>query len=388
MPRPKKSSVGAKRAVDRHARPAPPEHTSLEEALKNFLYGLSRAEQLQLAFEVALSRGPELCRAYKNVVKVTSGFRTRRDDSSSKPKLHREPCIGFIVERKWRTPGRRGDPQALPKHLLAFGTVGGKRALCAIPTDVRLMSEYGKPVPHATADSLPYGILVDRENARYFSSGVATCGVRRPVDPGTTYVISCRHVLSRTSLDLDRDQTGLPILLGTPARPELGATTDVRGRLDDDSSPSFDAQLAALDDAQALDRVLGGISFDAEGGYLERPGDIEDGFWVATGRVGVDGKRLLIWVEYHDPVPDFEMPYQLADGTTITVKHDLVLHGVPEEPLLFGDSGSPAIRVRRGQRLIGMYIGGSTGHAYVIPAWQLMTPRNFGRGDEQGWTLV
>lgn len=366
----------------------PPEHTELEEALQNFHHGLSRAEQLQLAFEVALSRGQELCRAYKNVMKVTSGFRTRRDNSVSKPRLYREPCIGFIVKRKWGTAGRIGDQQALPKHLLAFGTVSGRRVLCAIPTDVRLMSDYGRPVPHDSLEAMPYGILVDRENARYYSSGVATCGIRRSVDPSTVYVMSCRHVLSRTALDLDRDQTRLPILLGAAARTEMGSTTDIRGRLDDDSSASFDAQLATLENAQELGGVLGGISFDAEDSYLTRPGDIEDGFWVATGRLGADSRRLFVWVEYQDPVPDFEMPYQLADGTTIIVKHDLVLHGVPQEPLLFGDSGSPAIRVKRGQRLIGMYIGGSAGHAYVIPAWQLLTPRNFGRAGEQGWSLA
>ena len=362
-----------------------PEQTDLGRAARNFRR-LPRAEQLQLAHEAALTRGPELCLAYTNLLSVTSGFRTRRASPKGEKRLHREPCIGFVVSQKWDTEGQPNDPQALPKYLMVFADFDGKRQLCAIPTDVRAKADYGVPVPHA--DEVPYGILVDGGGAKDFSSGVAACVVRRPAMPSRKFVVSCRHVLSRTLVDTDVAQSGLPVILGRDKQTSLGSSTDVRGRLDDDSDYSFDAQLAEVTDSQALVRARGGVSFEAADAFLTRPGDVGNGFWIATGRTGDGGKRLLVWVDYLDAMPDFEMVYPLADGTSIKVVHRMVLHGHPEVPLMAGDSGSPAIRVQWGQRLIGMYIGGDDGNVYVIPAWQLVNPQNFKRPGESGWSLL
>lgn len=369
--------------------PLPPEHTDLQQARRNFDRGLTRSEQLQLAHEVALTQGPELCRAYDSLVSVSSGFRTRRTTASAEPQLHREPCLGFIVKRKWPTPGRDGNPQALPKYVLAFAAVRGDRAICAIPTDVRSKRDYGRPVPHGNgADELPYGILVDRPDAKSYSAGVATCAIQRPAAPGRTYLISCRHVLSRTDIELDTGQTDLPVLRGTAARTPLASTTKIRGSLDGGTTAGFDAQLAAVDDDKAQRVAMGGLAFDSGDSYLKQASDVERGYFIATGRVGADGKRLLVWADHLDTIVNFQMKYPQVDGSRVTVTHDLVLHGVPQQPLTFGDSGSPAISFRRGQTLVGMYIGGGPGNAYIIPAWQLMTPSNFGRPGESNWSLA
>lgn len=364
----------------------PPENTDLRQATRNFKR-LSRSARLQLAHEIALTRGRELCLAYKNLVAVSSGFRTRRASPGATPSLRREPCVGFIVDRKWGVQAGDHNPQSLPRHLFAFSEVDGARVLCAVPTDVRSRRDYGRPVPHDGDGDLPFGVLVDSPTASAFASGVVTCAVQRPVVPATSFVMSCRHVLSCTDLVADPDGTGLQVLLGTTARPVLGKTTVLRGRLGDDSAFSFDAQLAVIGDQQALKRAQGGLSFDAGDSFVAQPGDISDGFWIATGRSDADGKRVLVWVDYQDTVENFRMDYEI-EGRMTTVVHRLVLHGVPEATLQDGDSGSPAVRVRRGQRLIGMYIGGSSGHAYVIPAWQLMTPKNFGKPSETNWALV
>ena len=364
----------------------PPEHTSIEQALRNFHRGLKLPEQMQLAFEVAFERSRELCLAYDNLVAVTSGFRTRRD-GADKPRLVQEPCIGFVVRKKWRSPGRSGHPQALPGHLLAFATIDGRRMLCAIPTDVRTVRDYGKPMPHDGDAPFPFGILVDRPQADRFATGVAPCAIRRPAAPGRTDVLGCRHVMSRTLLDLDVDQTGLDVLLGDETQRPLGASTAIRGALEK-VDYGFDAQLTEVSDPQVLKRALSGLSFDPAAPFITRPGDVPKGFWIATGRRDDSGRRKLVWVDYLDPVQDFTMPYTLIDGTRVMVKHRMVLHGVPEEDLGPGDSGSPAVRVQWGQRLVGMYIGGDKGHAYVIPAWQLLTPMNLGRPGESGWTMA
>lgn len=367
----------------------PPEHTSLAQAQRNFSRGLTRAAQLQLAHEVALTRGPELCLAYDNLVAVSSGFRTRRAQAGAAAEICREPCVGFIVQRKWPTPGRPGHPQALPKHLIAFGDVAGKRVLCAVPTDVRAKRDYGRPVPHdAAVEELPYGILVTRQDARKYSGGVATCAIRRPAAGDQVFLMSCRHVLSRTDLDLDTDETDLPVLQGTAALTPLGTTTGIRGSLDGGATSGFDAQLAAIDDDEALTLAMGGVAFDDAESYVRLTGDVPAAYWIATGRVGADGRRLLVGVEHLDTVVNFQMDYPQADGSKVRVTHDLVLHGRPSETLTFGDSGSPVILFKRGRTLIGMYIGGGPGNAYIIPAWQLMTPGNFGQAGESGWTLA
>ena len=273
-------------------RPLPPEHTDLRQALRNFKR-LSRRAQLQLAHEIALTRGAELCLAYRNLVAVSSGYRTRRAGPGAQPRVYREPCVGFIVYRKWGAPARVDNPQALPRQLFAFGDIDGTRLLCAVPTDVRACSDYGRPVPHDGDGAVPFGVLVDSPAASDFASGVVTCAVHRPAAPATPFVMSCRHVLSCTDLVTDPDGSGLQVLLGTASRPTLGTTTALRGRLGDENAFSFDAQLATVGNPQALQRAKGGLSFDADDSFIAQPGDIEGGFWIATGRSDANGKRVL-----------------------------------------------------------------------------------------------
>ncbi len=370
---------------------APPaEHTSLAQAQRNFKRGLKRADQLQLAHEVSVTQGPTLVGAYTNLLSVGSGYRTRRNADTGVPALQREPCVSFLVRRKWPTAGRPGHPQALPKHLLAFANVNGQRLLCAVPTDVRPRSDYGKPVPHDGGESFPFGILVRQAQADSYSAGVATCAVHRPAQPGTSYVLSCRHVLSWPAVDLSQNLAPRPVRLSRAPHSPLGKSTAVRGPLDAGLVAGFDAQLAAVEQPAALRDALGGLVFDSATSYLHEPGELDKdgGFYVATGRLGADGRRLLVWVNYEDTVTDFEMPYTRADGSKVVVRHDLVLFGVPAAPLIFGDSGAPAVRLRRGQQLVGMYIGGEDGRAFVIPAWQLMHPANYGLPAEAQWSLA
>lgn len=366
----------------------PAEHTTLAQAQRNFKRGLAHAAQLQLAHEVAMSQGPTLVGAYTNLLSVGSGYRTRRSGDTGTPALLREPCVSFLVRRKWPTAGRPGHPQALPRHLLVFADVGGQRLLCAVPTDVRPRSDHGKPVPHDGAVILPFGIFVDQAQSHDFVTGVVTCAVRRPAAPGTTYVLSCRHVLSRTEQDIDPDQVQLPVLLGDEHRTPLGQSTSVRGPLDEQPEAGFDAQLAVVQQPAALRAALGGLAFDSATSYVHGPDEVGDGFYVATGRRGADNRRLLVWVSYHNTVRDFKMVYTRRDGSGVTVRHDLVLFGMASDVLSYGDSGSPAVMQRRGRQLVGMYIGGADGRAFVIPAWQLMSPANYGLPAEAQWALA
>lgn len=381
----KTTQQAIKRRKPRRDEHLSPELTDTQKAVRNF-ERLGRVEQLQLSHEIALTRQAELLLAYDNLVGVGSGYRTRRDARGGKPRLVHEPCVTFIVKRKWRTAGKKGDPQALPPYLLGIATLGAQRVLSAVPTDVRIKSDFAGAIVRDGDIPRPFGLLVDPGPAFDFTIGVGTCAIRRPADPGSTFVMSCRHVLGCSHEQIDLDRTALTVEVDSTAEALLGRTLGIRGRLAA-GGVSFDAQLASVANGQALARAFQGIDFDAGDGYLKKPGDVDKGFWIATGRRAPDGGRLLVWVTYHGTLLDHEMPYTIG-GRKTSIVHRLILYGESESELVKGDSGSPAIRLRRGQRLIGMYIGGPSNTVYVLPAWQLMTPSNLGRPNESGWTLA
>lgn len=383
-------SHDAKGARPPAARATSVEQTSYADAERNFRRGLSRPEQLRLAHEAATTRSAELRLAYPGLISVGSGFRTKRTAAGGQPALTREPCVIFVVAKKWKTVGRPGDTRRLPTHLLAIAGPDKQRMLCAIPTDVRPLSQYGRPRPNAIGDEvpMPFGVLVRRTGDMAFVRGVVTCGVQRPGLPDTIFAMSCRHVLSRSLRDSDGNRTGLPVLLNRPDLPPVGATLAARGDLLGSPGLSFDAQLAKLSDGAELKRAMFGLKFTAADAFLHDPSDVGFGFWIATGRAEANGRRKFVWVDYSGTVEDFEMPYKLGNGSVVRVRHELVLHGISDSLLMDGDSGSPAVRNQDGRQLMGMYLGGQGNEAFVLPAWQLMNPRNLGIGKELRWGVA
>lgn len=365
----------------------PSELTDAKHAIRNFKR-LGRAEQLQLAHEIALTRQVELCLAYDNLINVGSGYRTRRDPAAGNPRLVREVCVTFVVKRKWRTPGRAGDPQALPRHLFGFATLRDQRVLCAVPTDVRVQREFEGAVAREGAIPHPFGLLVDPgPGFEDFVVGVGTCAIKRPTDPGSTFLMSCRHVLGCSSVATNSSQTALAVAVDSVAETPLGKTLGIRGRLASGGT-SFDAQLASVTDKEALARAFQSLKFDAEDSFIKKSGDVDKPqFWIATGRRAPNGGRLLVRVTYHGTLPNQPVTYTIG-GQDMTIVHDRVLYGESESLLIDGDSGSPAVRQSGGQRLLGMFIASAGSRVYVLPAWQLMTPANFGRPSESGWTLA
>ena len=256
------------------------DQTSYADAERNYRRRLTRPEQLRLAHEAATTRSAELRLAYPGLISVGSGFRTRRMAAGGQPLLTREPCVIFVVAKKWKTVGRPSDPRRLPTHLLAAAGPDEQRMLCAIPTDVRPLSHYGRPRPKATGGDvpMPFGVLVERTGDRALVRGVATCGVQRPGLPNAVFAMSCRHVLSRSLRDADGNQTGLPVLLNRPNLPRVGATLATRGALLASPGFSFDVQLTKLSDGAGLKRAMSGLKFTAADAFLHDPGDV--GLWL------------------------------------------------------------------------------------------------------------
>jgi hypothetical protein len=361
---------------------------------------MTRQQQFLLAQEVVQTRGAELLRAYTDLVGIGFGFKTKgktsipgarepSDDAPCSERLIRTPCVVFEVRKKLKLRLARHADRRLPGFVyLHLGEVGQRR-LCAVPTDVKESASFGRPKPHHDdLTTLPFGIAVSQDGASDASGGTMTCVVQRPSDPGRLYALSCRHVLSR-SLDETPDiPSGCTVRCFTRDGPKVGRSDKARGTFLQAPLPSFDAQLVAVDDRGALRRLFVGLRFDPDDPVLAGPEEIPNGFWVATPRMDEAGERRLVWIEFIDWPRDRPMPYRI-DGETLAVSHTLVIHGrAVDDVLKPGDSGSPAILVRGGRKLIGMYLGGDGTNAYFIPAWQLFMPGNYGIKKEASWVLA
>lgn len=345
---------------------------------------LPLGQRFALVRSLVNDRQQELVLAYKNMIRVAYGYKTKGGDARGRgSKLVAEPCVVFVVGRKWRTPGRATDPQKLPATLKATWVVRGKPVQFDVPTDVRAQVFYGTPRPRAGDAGSPWGLKVLRPN-RPNALGAATCLLQRANDPDL-YVLSCRHVFSRTRVDDDNVPAGLVVTtrqLGTP----LAATTAaIRGPLQPAPAPSLDAQIARVKSKTALAPVLAALRFGGSPAWARNPLEIGDGFYIATPRVGAGGGRLFVWVEFKDVGP-MDIPYPLAGGSGVPVRHGELIFGHAEEPLEDGDSGSPAVRTRDGDRLVGMFIASQGKNVCCIPAWDLLDPANYGL-NEAPWRL-
>ena len=352
--------------------------TELGKAKRNFVNLLSRDEQLQLCKEIAETRAVELCRAHPNVVDVCFGYKRRRDPSSGKNRVLRTPSITFVVRSKWKTKHKSRD--LLPKYLFSYWTVRKKRKLCAVPTDVEPASEFAAVRPHAMRDQVA---VFDAQTGNG-TFGAVTCAVRRQGDQ-RLFAMSCRHVFSITDTLNSHAITDAAVHLENLGGAIVARTTAIRGPLAPRPAVSFDAQLATVT-PNAMDQfrsTMAGLSFSSANRFAHGIADIPDRFWIVTPRtngntqVRVRAEKLRFVFDRGINYPgvglvshQMLLEAQLIDGTTVE-----------------GDSGSPVVTHIGGETLLGMFIGGTDTLFYIIPAWQLFAPANYGRPNES-WALV
>ena len=346
---------------------------------------LPLAQRFAIVRSVARDRQAELVLAYKNVLRVAYGYKTTRGDARGRgSRVVAEPCVVFVVARKWGTPGRDNDPQKLPATLKATWVVRGKPIQCEVPTDVRARVFYGNLKPRASDAEAPLGLKVLRPGMRNVV-GAPTCVVQRPAR-SELYLLCCRHVFSRTREDGDNVPPGLVVTTRQPGKPVVGKTAAIRGPLVQTPEASLDAQIALVESKAPLARVLDGLVFNLSPPWTRAAYDIGKGFYIATPRVDSNGDRIFVWVDFKDVGP-MDISYDLGSGGSVMVRHDELIFGHSDDPLQDGDSGSPAVRVRTGDnRLVGMFIASQGNNVACIPAWDLLDPANYGL-DEGMWRL-
>ncbi len=345
---------------------APQNHREAKRAFKE----LPRDKQFELAEEIVETRAAELCRAFKNVIDVCPGYRHRHDKKSGKSRIVRTPCVIFIVKKKWSGENEEDPQERLPKHLFIYRTIGRKRKLCAVPTDVDDAKDYAKIQPQAV--TMP--IKVVSSSTGRAVGGTITVAIKRSTTGQDVYALSCRHVFCLSKILHPRVELRLPV--SVQGRPNvLGETQRERGRLRNAPQHSFDAQLALVSDLNELRLALRGVSIRD---FARSWGDIPEVYSVITTRGSIRARKK----QFVRPIIDYKRP------RIERVLHSLLIRSILVTPTRSGDSGSPYMSGKNGGRFIGMHIAGLAHSGFMIPAWRLLNPAFYsGAGNTESWRL-
>jgi hypothetical protein len=365
---------------------------------------LTGAQRYSLAKEVAEESRSDYVRLIANLVDLVPGLRRRRSEDGTEH-IGYEPCLVFLVRKKWKT-SKSADRQSIPTELLRYIGPDNDRKLCAIPTDVQAERRLLEVLAQARN-----GVLANDASRDYYEYGAIACAVRD--DAGRLYAVSAMHVLSPARIVAGRGLHGRAVesSVDGPVGSLPGSTilrsTLFGGRLVASPSISLDVQLANVVDEQGLRDALKGIRLSSIKPFVES--DVE-----LVGLIE-DGRRLLILVpENHPNYVSRPRPFPrathstgeiralipfvfLKSGPGHTVQYALELQieagtGTTEP----GDSGCPVVvPLDDGDlALVGMHIGGNPDArtSIVVPIWRILDPLQYddvgGKMPDGALTLV
>lgn len=364
-------------------------HPDMDAAIARFAALGGMAKQMALALEIAHSRQAELTLAYRNVVSVAAGFRQRSDGQATL-----EPCVIFVVRRKWSA--RRRSQQALPGHLLTYADIDHVRALVAVPTDVQREPAYLQIRTQGAS-----AVSVNSGSER--GSGALTCMVECSGGDAAPHrlLMSALHVLS---ISVDADAAELPSgaqvcqRQGAADGACLALSCAAGGRFATGHQTGFDVQLAEplADSVASVAQALGDLPFDGpqasvtsfehllqlidQGLVLEAavPSNRNGSAAALRSALAVRLRSLQLHslpIHYR-----FKVGGQFGDWPMLHAEllEFELLGGAATQP---GDSGCAVVCWLDEQRccLVGMHIAADVeqGLSYVIPAWQLFDVRNY-----------
>lgn len=235
------------------------------------------SQRMALVREIVATRATELTLAYRNVVGVVAGYKSRRNADGAE-ELHPEPCVIFMVKRKWLPHETGENAQRLPVRLLAYGgdptqpAQKPARCLYAVPTDVQLAAL------HVGARSQAHGAVnVVDEVPRFVLPGTLTCGVRlRGAATGESrFAISAMHVLNPVPQQTDAHGGADFKAIAAPGEAR-GITAPWGGHLDADLGDGFDAQLAVVHDRAWFNDAFAPLNLSAQQPFVAAPDLFDD----------------------------------------------------------------------------------------------------------------
>src|SRR5262249_47487077 len=218
------------------------------EAARVFDKELTPPQRMMIAEEIVVARAAELRLAYPNVIGVSFGFKRVVNREKRQHEIKQKPCVRFLVRHKWpKGTKARGKKSAIPSRLLAMVTIGDRRVLCAVPTDVEDRRMYAHVVPHVAQVTAKWSDAT--------SSGVLACALTRDRFPEKTFALSCRHLVSLSERYFNGRVSGATVYLGTGTDGTvLGQGANARGSLG--VGISFDAQLVEIEPTDAALEAL------------------------------------------------------------------------------------------------------------------------------------
>ncbi len=349
---------------------------------------LPHAAKMQACEELVTTRSAEIRAAYKDVIALGYGPRTKysveqlgKNSGHAKPAqpvrsggtptftrfereiFAKEVVISLLVRRKVRSgdalPARS---RPIPKYFLGYAQQGEQRILCAIPTDIE-DGRYYRAVPNA---GVSRSFVVVRSPTIAPELGVITC-IARDDASGKQYAMSCHHVLA---LSKSTRPTGSVALnarcferagAGTPGR--LICTLSTRyGRIVPGTVGfSLDAALGEIQDADALRSVLGNDRLTA---ILSDNNALPPVARVITPHGVAMVKFAGSWGQFDS----------IKYGVTPCPMHETVVEWqvVAGVGLVGGHSGSPVLHPTD-PILLGMHIAGveEGNRCFMIPASHL-----------------
>lgn len=325
-------------------------------------------EQLQVLAELVETRKAELLRAYPFVEALAYGFGTKNG------RIRREPCVTFIVTAKVKESSRRlPQKDCIPKYLLAFSTIAGKRTLCAVPTDVEERARFDQVRAHAANPAIlcqapgPGGSTILERGAA--TTAVTVIRADAPPDD-TVYLMSCLHLLGMPG-SVPADQRSA-IQVCNAAGQRIGDLSEFRGFLSLQFGRAFDSALARIDpEAQSAIQALG---LPTQRIFSE--GDLPLNVTIRTPR----GERKARFLRIHHRgaanIPRTVAYRFFPNSQEVQLEHDVLVEvQVTQSKTIGGDSGSPVVDEEG--RLIGMHIAGGDSIAFMIPAYELFHPANY-----------
>lgn len=372
--------------AERHALSLQPD--LLAQARANSRAAADPAFLMGLAHEIALTRHPELTRAYKTLVMVTAGFKKR--SRAGIEVLTRSPCVVLVVRRKW-TPEATDTAHAqhLPRWLVTFADRDGQRQPFALPTDVQLETGFSNARAHARS------VWLAQPGFEWEHGAVALAVSLQSAQGQVACLLSAQHVFTpRPEVNSNGVQAGLaarPIdAAGQPASaPVLVTSLPYGGALRGDQDPlrpSLDLQLARIDDPAAAGSAVGARQWWPDEPWVRTPARLlalaatrwfhllvpENNPQAPPGRPPLRSQLDALLTQPH------AIQYAMRQGGNRVqrwVYHDgLIKLQVKEPPFATGgDSGSAVVILQPNDKftLVGLYIGGDGNVAYAIPAWQL-----------------